>query len=206
MTVIAALDCGDCLYLASDSQVTDVTGLKTTVQKLSHLSDQPLAWGFAGDEGIGRKFSEWMADCRWSIGTAWESLADAAIAELSRLNGRKRELGHLARVEPRDEDFANVLIAGCVNGVLDIWELTDRGGVASVKHNGFCAIGSGSGPATIAYITVMRAMSKKPPQRDEQLIAFIVELAAQTATNCGLPIRVLRITRDAVTQVIPVPE
>jgi hypothetical protein len=161
MTLIAALDCGDHLLIGADSLITDTAGVRQVGQKMCSLGDRPLAWGFAGDEGIGMEFDRWVQSYALSSDTSWHAFADAAIRELGRLNGQRRERAELARVKLESQDLTSVLMVGCVGGVLDVWELGDTGATASVKHHGFAAIGSGQAHATIAHHTVRLA---KGPQ------------------------------------------
>lgn len=197
MTVIAALDCNDHVLMAADSMVTEAGGIRRTTPKMAYREDKPLVWGWSGDEGIGRDFDRWMTTYQWSESASWQDVADAAIAELSRLNGKKRQMAEIAHVKVEDNDLTVALLAGVVGGVLDIWELTDRGGAASVRHAGMAAIGSGHPHAAIAYFTLKHA------QRDHfkltpSTLGFIVEVAARMAPMCGLPIRMLRVDANGV--------
>jgi hypothetical protein len=198
MSIIAALDAGDCLYLASDSMVTEESGVRLTRQKLDMLPGRPIAWGFSGDEGIGYQFRDWFKAWPFPSDATWSHVADAAIEELSRLNGRKRALGKLAGVETTDSDLADVLIAGYIAGVPDIYELTDRGSASSVKHSVLAAIGSGHAHATIAYLTLRG--TRKELKLDQQLLGFAVGMAAQIAPQCGPPVRMLRLTPEGVEE------
>jgi hypothetical protein len=197
MTIIAAMDCEEYVLLASDSEVTEAGGIKVSKEKIYFLSDRPIAWGTAGDEGIGLRFNEWIQTYRWTASTTWAEFVDGGAAELSRLNGRKRELAELARVKIEDNDLATALIAGCIGGSLDVWELTDRGGASSVKHNVFSAIGSGQPHALVVFFTLRNAFKAKF-QPNAMMMGFILELVSHLAPMCGLPVKLLRVSKEKV--------
>jgi hypothetical protein len=196
MSVIAALDCGEYLALAADGMVTDNGGIRMTAQKLHTLPDRPFAWGFSGSEGTGFKFRDWLRAWQWPEDATWTTVGDAAIEELSRLNGRNRRMSRLAGVDAADDDLANVLMAGYIGGVPDILELTDRGAAVSVKEGVFGAIGAGHPHAALIYYTT-RAL-KMPPS--DQLLGLVMSLAAHHAPQCGPPIRILKIDPTSVTE------
>ena len=201
MTLIAAAVCGDHLLFATDSQVTERNGLATTFEKPSQRTDHPLVWGFSGDEGIGMDFHQWMSEYQISPEASWRSVADAASEQLSRLNGRKRERAFLARVEPKSDDLASVLLAGFVGGVLDIWELDDRGGATSVARHQLYGIGSGWPHAAMVFLTVKRMAPKMPPL-DQSFFAVVMELGIKHSDMCDFPLRMLKVTADGVTEVV----
>ena len=197
MTLIAALDCGDHLLFATDSMVTESAGLTFAMRKTNVHREARIAWGFAGDEGIGRRFNTWMNEYPIGEGATWQSVSDAAIEELSRLNGRKRELGQLAKIESKDEDLTTVLMAGEIGGALDVWELSDRGAAASVRHREFFAIGSGYPHAAMVFTTLRRAGNS---ESSSKLLGFVMALACEFAPMCGQPIRMLKITPESITE------
>jgi hypothetical protein len=199
MTIIAALDAGDHLLLASDSMMTEATGIRITRQKLDILPNLPFAWGFSGDAGIGNQFRDWLMSWTWPADATWRGVADAAIEELSRLNGRKRNLNELAGVDTTDDDLATVLMAGYVGGVPDIFELTNRGAAASVKNAVLAAIGSGETHARVAYHTLK--IASPALERNQDLLRFVVGITAGMAPMCGMPIRMLRIDQEHVEEV-----
>lgn len=197
MTVIAAMDCGDYLLMGSDSLVTEETGIRVVRQKLCISTHGQVACGFAGSEGMGNQFQDWFLSYQFPPGMTWPEFGDVAIRELSRLNGKRRELALLARYEVKPDDLSSVLVAGSLGGVLDIWDLGDNGAAFSAKHRGFSAIGSGFPHAFVAHAVLTKAAHQSP---DTNTMSVVMAIAAQTAPLCGMPIRLLRLTHEAVIE------
>lgn len=198
MSILLAIDCGSYIAIAADSMVTEAGGVRRTAEKLRPLPGRPFVWGFTGDEGIGLQFAKWFEAWEWPEGISWEALADRAIEELSRLNGRKRTLVRLAGEEPKDDDVASVLMAGYVGGVRDIYELDVRGSAQTLKSQTLVAVGSGHPHAFIAFRTLKHA--SRTLGLDTGLARYIAEIAASLAPMCGLPVRVLKIDEHGVHQ------
>lgn len=202
MTVIAAMDCGDYLLMGADSLVTEDAGLRVKHKKLSVLHEVPVAFGFSGDAGVGFQFRDWMLAQPWSSAVTWPEFIATAGHELNRLNGRRREMAQLARVELKDDDLASALVAGSLGGVLDIWDLDSTGGASSVKHRGLPSIGSGYPHAYIAYVTLIDYVKAS---RDVGTMAVVMEIAARFAPKCEPPCRLLRLTPTEVTELRSMP-
>jgi hypothetical protein len=85
MTLVAALPGDGFILLASDSQITETGGIKHTRPKLDQREDAPIAWGFAGDEGLALVFGQWLKD-----------LPASDLENPAALNGRVRGQGRNA--------------------------------------------------------------------------------------------------------------
>jgi hypothetical protein len=204
VSLIAALNCHDHLLLAADSLITESNGVRMTCQKLDFMTDRAMAWGFAGSEGIGLAFGKWLKSWEWPSDATWDVVSDRAAEELSRLNGRRRELAQIAGVAATEDDLVTVLVAGYLAGAPDIVEISDKGAAVSVMHNEFAAVGSGQAHAMMVNFTATAARMKfkEPKYR----LAFIVEVAATHAPLCAPPVRVLRITATGVEDMTSVPK
>lgn len=197
MTLIAAMKGHGCLFLAADSHVLD-DGFSMTVQKLEFLDDPPLAWGFAGDEGVGRAFGRRLRALGSRLPRDWELLRDGAADELSRLNGRRKELAQQARAG-HQPPLATVLLAGYLSGVPNVLELDASGGWYFIEEHEFKAIGDGRTHARVVFATLTRGHAELP--RDAALMTEIMEMAATFAEGCAPPIRLLTITPERVQHV-----
>lgn len=176
--------------------------------------DPLVAFGFSGDEGVGLQFRNWLSSSECTDGTSWADFAHTAGTRLSELNGQRRERAKLAGLKDVEKNkalAAEVLLVGCVGGIVDAWELTDTGGVSSVSEmgfhgeSGFFAIGSGWGFAFIAHQTLTRATEGKLPHGPKNM-EFIMEIAARHAVMCEPPISLYRVTADEIRKLAPGPK
>lgn len=196
LTVIGAMDCGDHLLLAADSQVSDgqVTWQQ---QKLDFLSDRPLAWGFAGAEDIGVDFGRWLRSYTWGTGDDWYAFRDVAAQELARLNGNKRRLVHRARARLGPEDTAILLLAGYIGREPKILEIDDGARPTFLSEGRFTSVGTGKAHAGIAYRTLMAFSKNTFPHAADNMRALMT-VAAGLAPQCSPPVRVLRVSSQGV--------
>jgi ATP-dependent protease HslVU (ClpYQ) peptidase subunit len=201
MTIIATLDCDDHLLLAADSQVTDSSGYKLTKQKLDSIDSQRVAWGFAGNESVGYQFGDWLRAWNWPSDATWKAVIDASIEEVSRLNGRQRQLCKLAGIEAGDNNLADVLIAGIIGGRLDAFVLSSHAEQPiSVRRDpgSLTVIGTGAPYAIAAYEAIKMIKPKAKP--DAKTLRAVLEVSAKVAPLCGLPIRVLRMDASGIIE------
>jgi ATP-dependent protease HslVU (ClpYQ) peptidase subunit len=191
VTVVAVMDCGDSLLMASDSLVTD-PGVRTTSEKLWILSDASLVMGFSGAEGVGLQFLSWLESRQWKT---WQGFADEASERLVELN--RALLVKASRVEqlPRVSG-TSALVAGSVGGVLDAWELTEYGEAVPVRRRRFAGIGSGWRLAFVAYKALLHA-GFEAGTLETMVGAMIV--AAAHAEMCEGPVQLVRVTADGAT-------
>jgi hypothetical protein len=80
--------------------------------------------------------------------------------------------------------------------------MSDRGDVASVKHNGLAAIGSGHPHAFIAFHTLKNVVHEL--KRNEQTLGFVVGQRGQMAPMCAPPVRMLKITPEGISDLTTV--
>lgn len=198
MSVVAAMKLSDCICVMADSRLTYDCGVETTARKLYALPNQRVAWGTAGDAGIGNLFGDWLRALEWPTDPTWRWFADAAASELARHNGRKRELAKQSGVEVKENDTTVALLAGYVGGTPAIYELTDRGSVEELTDGQFIAIGSGRAHAFIANATLTTIGARFP--QELQWLSVIMAVAARHAPDCGLPLHGFRITPETISE------
>jgi len=200
MTLIAAMKGDGCLFLAADSHVVE-NDCRMTVRKLEKLeapNDPPLAWGFFGDEGIGREFGRKLrAIFRRQLprNVDWDSFKDKAVLELARVNAKRRESAQTA-LSGHQPASASVLLAGYLSNVPNVLELDDSGGWYFIEEHNTMAIGDGKTHFQIVFKMITREAPDRP--RDAALISEVTELAATFADGCALPIRLFTITPQQV--------
>jgi len=202
MTVIAAQFSQGRILFGSDSLVVDgKNDIKSTYSKVSRLPGRSLVWGFAGDEGVGFRFRDWLLAYQLDPSMDWPTFADVASRALSQFNGEKRQRAKLAGVELKDEDTASVLIAGAVGGVLDVWQLDDGGSADSQKHRGFVGIGSGWPHAFLSYTTLVTYA--KADGANPQVVWIGLEMSARFSSKCDVPVLLYEVTDSSVTRIGP---
>jgi hypothetical protein len=98
-------------------------------------------------------FAAWLLNLPAGRIGSWPELREAAISELSRLNGRRRSLIQLAGAVPTENDVTSILLTGYIGGVFNRVELDNRS-VETTAMGGLAAIGSGKPHARIAYLAL----------------------------------------------------
>jgi hypothetical protein len=206
MTVVASLLCDGYTLIASDTQITESDGVKYQRTKLAFRSDIPLAWGIAGDEGLGAQFSDWMKAQPPDSFPIAATLLDLATAEVARINGKRRAMNKLANVETGKNDLFDVLIVGFLGGAPFTIEMDSRGVSTDVtKTERLSAVGSGKPHVKIAHMTVsnIKGLTDAP---DANLLGFLMEVAANSAHDCSLPLKMLKVAPDGVSEVTQKPK
>lgn len=195
MTVVAALNCGDCYIICSDSKATDLN-LSFLSVKLEYINCPPVCWASSGDSALGQEFDLCVRGIDWSK-ASWEEVKKITEAEVARLNGKWRRLQRVAGKKPDPFDVANALIVGFVQGEGRILKLTDRSPGEFITAR-FAAVGSGEPHAFIAYL-VLRKLLDPPLPHERRTIEAIVSLTTEmNSQQCGLPIQTLQVSPEGV--------
>ncbi|MGE0599917.1 MAG: hypothetical protein AB7J35_10390 [Dehalococcoidia bacterium] len=201
MTCIAATaESPEAILIAADSGQTEgETGLRGTfLGKLKRHPSEPVAWGNAGAMAIFDGFDSWMTAFDWTRG--WEIFKAEALDHLAGLNGAHRRMIRKSGVRPKAQsqgDAMQALVVGWNGDSPEILQFDDRGVRESYKHEGFYAIGSGGNIAIVAH-RALRIVNGLPPL-NRLLVA--VAMAAEMDKQCGPPLHVWRVTREAIEEV-----
>jgi hypothetical protein len=177
--------------MASDSWAGDPTTdfYEERIEKI--WSVHALAWGFAGDESLGQKFSHWFQGT--TSPRSWAALGDAVKFQVNRLNKSAREDAKNAGVtaELGWSALLQVVIAGYVEGQQQILE-TDFDGKAAVSSLPFSFLGSGRRYADVAYKAIEAYAGGFP--MNQQALEIVMDTSIKwDRHNCGPPVRVVRI-------------
>jgi len=116
MTVIAAMDCGDYLLLAADSEISHDGEVRSFQKNLAVLDGTSIAWGFSGAEELALEFGHWLNAYSWTTAD-WRKFKDDAADELSRgarLDNVCLVPGNLLPYREQYQEIANGLPAGSV--------------------------------------------------------------------------------------------
>ena len=198
MTLIAAMKCDGYLLLSADSEGADDTTLKRTISKLYNLPDYPMAWGASGSSALGEEFSEWLLANAKHHNQSWEKLRNAAIEQLSTINGRRRKNMELAGELPsgpeRGDFFCSVLIAGYIDNKPEILDLGFDGTDMFILKglDKFWALGNCRFVARVIYWTLREC--KLPVTYDHTGIKTIMNATLITGKHVGHPVHTLKIT------------
>jgi len=198
MTIITALrENNDAILIACDSGANETAGgIRITIpQKLYRHEAGSLAWATAGDTSIGDEFTNWLREFGWPP-PSWQAFKNAAIGELSRLNGLQRKMMRRAGLKPKETDGTAALVAGWIEGKSEILEFGSDGKVTSYLEDGFKAIGSGESHALIAYIT-MKPFRISALER----LRHLTQTAAMLAQKCDLPVHIWRVAAIGIEEI-----
>jgi hypothetical protein len=205
LTLIAAMDCGSYLLLGADSGVSaDRVVTRSPVPKLDFVAQAPMAWGFFGDETIGRAFSSWLRGELLGLMENWESLTESAAGRLADLNGERREALKRSGVHEKAGDTADVVLGGFVGGEREIVHLDKRGAVHPSKHYETLFYGSGDSLAGEMWGIIRATVRNFPPaaQPDEsKLLQHVMAQTIEAPRSLHLlkgPVRMLKITPEGV--------
>ena len=193
MTVVAAEFFGEHILLGADSQVGQ-KGLTSQARKLFQHTSLPIAWGFAGDLGVGREFSIWLEQRVWQTELYWQTFVNEVTDALAQFNRVHRQRMRNADAQPTEEDRTSVLIAGYLNGEPELIELTGSGKRYFHREDGFSAIGSGENHFKIAKAAM--SIIKGPPV--EEMFWHSLAVAASLDPESGHPLYRLKITKQGV--------
>jgi ATP-dependent protease HslVU (ClpYQ) peptidase subunit len=197
VTIIVAMrENDDSVLIAADGESMESSLLR--MKNNSKLGKHPaglIAWGTSGNSAIGEVFSAWLQSYTWPP-KDWFTFKEQAIEELSRLNGRQRELTKLSGAEVKDDYLCSCLLVGLIDSA-GIYELDIVGRASPYWEVGFQAIGSGRLHAGVAYRTLCNVSG---PTHLQKLI-IIMQVVTQTAPGCGPPYTIWRITKDNITDV-----
>lgn len=135
MTMLAYALTPEQVVLAADSGVVQTApdpgpekGFPSQVMELApkwnQVRDLPLVWGLAGDGADIRRFREWVDG---ATADTWTTLAESAAAKVLDLYAAAQDRAHRARIKRADIQGSTVLMAGVVDGKLDVVLLTPTG-------------------------------------------------------------------------------
>ncbi len=198
MTVVAAMVCDDCILVGADSQVT-LNGYTRLENKLFNHHSDAIAWGVAGDLGVGQEFTEWLQEYEMN-GQSWGNFIADAATKIAELNGHLIHRRELANVPFEKADRSGVIIASYVDGKPHVLELEYDGSITRLAEGKFIATGSGNVHAGVAYFTLLNA------QKDNfnyglDTLRFIMGITVNHDEYCGFPIKIKKITQDSITDI-----
>jgi len=205
MTIVAAMSFEDHFLIAADSKVGQL-GLTWSTCKLYHIAKPPLAWGFAGELGVGREFSDWLSGYNWKPDIDWYKLRDDSAIKLGELNKKHRHFITNSGSRPTKKDLTSVLIVGYINEIPEILQIAGTGDWRFHKNpDNFAAIGTGD-----PYIQVVRytlemyweIFLKRSLVYDVETFKFIVERAVERDPDSGFsiqnPMQMWKVMKDEV--------
>jgi len=200
MTIAAAMLFDGCLLLGADTKETQ-EGLVMVTTKLFQVDSLPIAWAGAGELAVLDGFNRWIDAYSWEDRADWVSFRVSATEALNMLNKAKRQSMRAAGVRPKSRDLGRILVAGYINGVPNILEITNQGESYLHGKRGFAAIGSGENHFRIAKIAIesfMETFTQKKLTITESIFWFLVAIGARIDPNSGLPLQKMKVTPQEV--------
>jgi hypothetical protein len=143
-----------------------------------------ILWGFAGEVGLGQRFTDWID--QQARPSSWNDLQAAAMNVLAQINGQRRGLGQITRVEGEPIE---VLMCGYVAGESRIVVLDSDGSWWEPSETPVW-LGAGVGHAAIAWDALTRVLPHGAVHT-EQNFRHVLEAAASRLVTLGLPVGLL---------------
>ena len=202
MTLVAAMVFDDQVLMASDRQVT-MEGFVDSTPKLNHFPNCPLVWGGAGEEEVINDFGTWAERYNWQDSNEWEPLRQEIRTTVNSLNRAKRRAMREAGSRATSKDLASILIAGYVEGMPNILEVSSKGESYLHAQRGYAAIGSGEPHFRIAKsvvdtFTATYLKQDKLDYREKGLFWFTVKVAVDADPYSGKGLQRCQITRAGI--------
>ena len=188
MTVVVALRCEDHLAIAADQMASDEE-MKFGVSKIFWRRESPLAWGTAGDLGLGEEFSEWFNKQDLKVISDWPSLRDLVADQIASMNGHQRRRIETSGAELEPGNLLDVLFVGYVGQQPEFLHVTRDGLTYFHYTRGFVAIGSGASHASIVKHAIDRlsvigsAVQPRPP--DGFFCWYLALMGSETDPKSG---------------------
>jgi|SRR6266566_2948393 len=203
MTVLGAMKCGDFGLLAVDSGRTAGTYRTTTDKKIWRCQKPSLAWAIAGNESVGWAFNEWLSIRTPKGWSDWTAARFEIGPELHERNGNYIRDVRVARADPSiswaPHRTASALVVGWLGGVFDMLEVSADGGTDLWSgRDGYCFAGVGREGARYVVAGIKKTTGQALAMTAEALYA-VMETVAKHTQDCELPIRMVKVARDGVT-------
>ena len=203
MTVLGAMDCGEFGLLAADSGRFKATYHTTAESKIWRCQKPALAWAFAGDEGVGRPFNEWLSGRAPAGWPDWNAARLEIAEELARRNGERfRELqlaaGNSPNFRPSADRLASALVVGWLGSRFEILQIAWEGSSQFWGYEKYFFAGSAGEAAVWVKDGIERATKKDLPLTAAGL-RDVMETVAERASFCTPPVRMVKITTEGVT-------
>lgn len=131
MTILGAMDCGDCIAIASDSMVfTGPTGTKANMPKLWPIAGLSVVWGYFGAGTVGGDLRAWIDATDLSDIESWIALKDVLSAAMARMTGDLRLRAGAVGADVPPHQLTSALFVGYVRGQGRIVSITPEGASA----------------------------------------------------------------------------
>lgn len=193
MTILAAVNCGDHLLIASDSMAYDQkAALKYDEVKLWPVEGMAIVFGCAGSTPMGDDFRRWLHAANKTEFSDWQALKGKATEFLTHLNGQQRQLAAIARSSEVPD--VSALLAGYIDGEPQILLIEPTGLSSLARENEI--VFDGQPHARSAATAAHRALQRERGEafsHDAESLRRIMEIVTEVSLGTAPPIQMWRV-------------